>query len=104
MSDAPFELANLSPNATGLPLVVFVRQQGDLRDKLYIEVSPLPRYNPAEAITVTLESPPRALGSIASTDLHRVSQWIELNRVVIEGYWSGDIEYTEDMMSQIKAV
>ncbi len=69
-----------------------------------IKISPLPRYSPSEVITVTLEHPPRPLGDIGGSDFRLIRQWMELNRVVIEGYWSGDIDYTDDMVSQIKAV
>ncbi len=102
--EAPFEMTNLRATVTGLPFVVFVSQQAGARHGPRIKISPLPRYNPSEAITVTLEHPPRPLGDIGGSDLKLVQQWIELNRVVIEGYWSGDIEYTDEMVSQIKPV
>ena len=103
-SEAAFEMANLRPAMTGLPFVVFVSQQGEARHGPRIKLSPLPRYNPAEAITVTLQHPPEALGPISSSDLTLVSRWIDLNRTTLEDYWSGAIEYTDDMLSRIKRI
>jgi hypothetical protein len=102
--EAPFEMANLRPEKTGLPFVVGVSQQGGARHGPRIKLSPLPRYNPAEAITVTLEDPPRALAPLPDTDLALVTSWIELNRTTIEQYWSGEIAYTEDMLARIESV
>ena len=97
-------MANLRPAMTGFPFVVFVSQQGGARHGPRVKISPLPRYNPSEATTITLEQPPRPLGSVAAPDLARLRQWIELNRPVLEAYWDGRIAFTEDMLAQIKAV
>src|SRR5947209_17552132 len=102
--EAPFEMANLRPGTTGLPFVVFVSQRGAARHGPRVKVSPLPRYDPEQAVTVTLESPPRALGHLPPRDLDLVMRWIELNRPVLEEYWSGRIEYTEDLLERIRAV
>ena len=103
-SDGAFEITNLRPATTGLPFVVFVGQQGGPRHGPRTKLSPLPRYNPAQAVTVTLQRPPEALGPIGSCDLALVTRWIELNRTTLEAYWSGDIEYTEDMLGRIRRV
>jgi hypothetical protein len=91
--EAPFEMANLRPEKTGLPFVVFVSQQGGVRHGPRIKLSPLPRYNPAEALV-----------PLPDTDLALVTSWIELNRTTIEQYWSGEIAYTEDMLARIESV
>ena len=103
-TDGEFEMANLRPSMTGLPFVVFVSQQGGARHGPRIKVSPLPRYTPSEATTITLEQPPRPLGAIGSHELAAIRRWIELNRAVLEAYWDGSIDYTEDMLAQIKSI
>ena len=100
--EGAFEMANLRPAMTGLPFVVFVSQQGGARHGPRVTISPLPRYHPSEATTITLEQ--RPLGSVAAPDLARLRQWIEFNRPVLEAYWDGRIAFTEDMLAQIKAV
>ena len=97
-------MANLRPEKTGLPFVVFVSQQGGARHGPWIELSPLPRYDPAEAVAVTLEDPPRVVGDVpvGGQQLRLVSSWIELNRATLEAYWSGEIEFTDDMIGRIR--
>ena len=102
--EGAFEMTNLRPAATGLAFVVFVSQQAGARHGPRIKISPLPRYNPAEATTITLEQPARPLGPISGPDLALVRTWIELNRAVLEAYWDGRIEYTEDLLAQIKPI
>ena len=103
--EAPFEMANLRPATTGLPFVVFVSQRGGAaRHGPRIKISPLPRFDPEQAITITLEEPPRPLGDLGSEELDLVRRWIALNRTTLEGYWAGTIAYTEDMLALIRAV
>ena len=103
-ADGAFEMTNLRSATTGLSFVVFVSQQGGAKHGPRIKVSPLPRYNPAAAVTVTLERPPRALGPIGAADLADIRQWIELDRAVLAAYWDSRIEYTEDMLTQVKPI
>lgn len=103
-TEAPFEMANLRPATTGLPFVVFVSQHGGARHGARIKISPLPRFDPDQAVTVTLEHPPRPLAPVEAHELDLVRRWIELNRATLEGYWSGAIGYTEDMIERIKPV
>ena len=103
-ADEAFDMANLRPDSTGLPFVVFISQRGNARHGPRVKVSPLPRYNPTEAQTVTLERPPRVLGTISQPELTLLSKCIELNRQTLEDYWDGTIEYTEDMLRQIKRI
>lgn len=102
--EASFDMANLRPATTGIPFVVFVSQQAGARHGPRIELSPLPRYNPAEAITVTLQSPPPAIGNLAPSDLALVTIWIERNREPLAAYWRGTIEFTEDLIARITPV
>ncbi len=88
--EAPFELANVRPATTGLPFIVFVSQQGGAR------------YGPR--IKVTLEHPPRLLGSPSCQDVALLTRWIELNRATIEACWAGTIAFTEDMLAAIRPV
>lgn len=102
--EAPFEMANLRPATTGLSLVVFVSQRGGARHGARIKVSPLPRYDPAQAVTVTLEDPPHALGPIGAREMAEIGRWIALNREAIQAYWDGTIEYTEDLLARLKPI
>ncbi|MDT8351802.1 hypothetical protein ACX4M5_00940 [Roseomonas mucosa] len=106
--EAPFEMANLRPQTTGLPFVVFVSQQGGARHATRIKISNLPSFKPDQAATITLDHPPQLMHAenvrITNREFEQLKLWIELNREVIEGFWNGSIPYIEDLLPQIKAV
>jgi hypothetical protein len=100
---ASFELANLRPERTGLPFVVFVSQKGGARHDVRIKLARAPRVRASEMITVALRPVPRVVrGRIAGREFDLVRKWIELNEDVLVRYWNGAIEYTEDMMDAVR--
>jgi hypothetical protein len=102
---ALFEMANLRPERTGLPFVVFISQKGGARHDVRIKLARAPKVRPSEMITVAVRPVPRIIrGSVTARDFELVKKWLELNRDVLVGYWNGDIEYTEDVMDALKPV
>ena len=100
---ALFDMANLCPERTGLPFVVFVSQKGGARHDVRIKLARAPRVRASEMITVAVRPPPRIIrGRLSSREFDLIRQWIELNADVLVRYWNGAIEYTEDMMDAIK--
>jgi hypothetical protein len=100
---ASFDMANLRPERTGLPFVVFISQRGGSRQDVRLKLARDPKVRPSELITVAVRSAPRViLGSMNAREFELVSKWLELNRDVLIGYWYGDIEYTEDVMDALK--
>ena len=108
---ALFDMANIRPERTGLPVVVFVSQKGGARHDVRIKLAPAPRVRASEMITVAVREmitvavrpAPRVIrGTLGGRDFDLVRQWIELNEDVLVRYWNGAIEYTEDMMDAIK--
>jgi hypothetical protein len=100
---ALFDMANLRPERTGLPFVVFVSQKGGARHDVRIKLARAPRVRAPEMITVAVRPEPRVIrGRLGGREFDLVRQWIELNRDVLVRYWNGAIEYTEDMMDAIK--
>ena len=102
VEEALSEMANLRPRTTGLPFIVFVGQQGGARHGPRIEISPLPRHDPEQAVTITLDDPPRPLGPVARRDLELAASWIALNRDAIEAYWTGAIPLTEELIERLR--
>ena len=41
---------------------------------------------------------------LSSSEEALLMRWIELNGVVLQNYWDGDIEYTEDAIARIRNV
>ena len=100
---ALFEMANLRPERTGLPFVVFISQKGGARHDVRVKVARAAKVRPSEMVTVALRPAVRVVrGSLDPRDLELLARWIDLNRDVLIDYWNGVIEYTEDAMNALK--
>jgi hypothetical protein len=96
-----FEMANLRPERTGLPFVVFISQRGGARHDLRVKVAPGPRPDPAAMISVALRPEPRVIppGELPAEEFSRLAAWIALNRQALIDYGNGDIAYTEEVFA-----
>ena len=102
---ALFDTANLRPERTGLPFVVFISQKGGACHDVRVKLSRAPRVRASEMITVALRPVPRIIqGQVDSQEFDLVRQWIELNHSVLIDYWNGAIEYTEDVIAALRPV
>ncbi|MBV9859537.1 MAG: DUF4160 domain-containing protein [Alphaproteobacteria bacterium] len=100
-----FDMANLRPERTSLPFVVFISQKGEARHDVRIKLARGPKVRGSEMITIAVRPRPRIIeGRLAAHEFDAVRQWIELNRDVLVDYWNGDIECTEDALSLIRPV
>jgi len=102
---ASFDMANLRPERTGLPFVVFISQRGGARHDVRIKLARSPRVRPSDMITIALRPTPRLIrGRMSAREFDLVRQWLELNRDVLVDYWNGAIEYTEDVLDGIRPI
>jgi hypothetical protein len=102
---ASFDMANLRPERTRLPFVVFISQKGGARHDVRIKLARAAKVRPSEMLTVAVRPAPRLIrGEMNSREFDLVKQWIELNRGVLIDYWDGTIEYTEDALDAIKPI
>src|SRR5438105_9066508 len=102
---ASFEMANLRPDRTGLPFVVFISQRGGARDNVRVKVARAPRVRPSEMVTIALRPSVRVVrGRLDPHDLALLRQWIDLNEQVLIDYWNGVIGYTEDALSALRPI
>jgi hypothetical protein len=102
---ATFEMANLRPERTGLPFVVFISQRGGARHDVRVKLARGSKVRPSEMITVAVRPTPRLIrGKINAHEFDLVKRWLELNMDVLVDYWTGDIEYTEDALNAIKPI
>jgi len=100
---ALFDMANLRPERTGLPFVVFISQKGGARHDVRVKIAHGAKVRPSEMVTVAVRPNVRVIrGVLDPDDLARLAEWIDLNRDVLVDYWNGDIEYTEDALSALK--
>lgn len=98
-------MANLRPERTGLPFVVFISQRGGARHDVRIKVAQSAKVRPTEMMTVAVRPAVRVIrGRLDAADLALLRRWVELNREVLVRYWEGDIEYTEDAIAALRPV
>src|SRR5947208_11357477 len=80
---ALFEMANLRPERTGLPFVVFISQKGGARHDVRVKLARATRVRPSEMITVAIRPSVRVVrGRLDPHDLDLLKQWLDLNKDV----------------------
>jgi hypothetical protein len=102
---ALFEMANLRPERTGLPFVVFISQKGGARHDVRIKLARAAKVRPSDMITVAVRPTPRIIrGEMAAREFDLVKRWIALNQNALVDYWNGVIEYTEDALAALRPI
>jgi len=90
----PYEMANLYPRETGLPMTVWAGPKGGARHDARVKVcrSHGNRMD-VEGLASVSVRPTHELvaGSLTSADLKAVQAWIALNTDALIGYWDGDL-------------
>jgi hypothetical protein len=100
-----FEMANLSPKRTGLPFVVWISPKGGAPHDARVKVSPGPKVQSSEMVSVAIQPEVRVVGgTMSARDLSLLKKWVDLNQDVLIRYWDGDIEYTEDAIAALKPI
>jgi hypothetical protein len=93
--DELFEMANLYPRTTGLPMTVWVSPRGNARHDVRIKVN-MTHGNQMTvdntAVVAVRPVPHLIAGRLSVDDERAVFDWIALNATAIIGYWDGDID------------
>lgn len=99
---ATYGMANLRPSTTGLPFIVFISQRDSASHGSRVKVSLHARVRSDDLGSYSIEPfQHRAGPTLESRDAALLGQWISKNKVVLQDYWNGKIEYTEDAISQL---
>jgi hypothetical protein len=96
--EAPFEMANLYPRHTGLPVTVWVSPRGRARHAARVKVCRRPgdRMDPTDLVSVSIRPTPRAIdGDLPPEVMQAVSAWIACNEEALMNYWDGAIDTIE---------
>lgn len=105
--DELFEMANLSPSLTGLPMVVWISERGGARHDARVKVSLVHgrRAHPHRTASVSLRPAVAVVAgpALGAVDLDLVRRWIELNRDALLDYWNGDL-LTDEVISRLTPV
>jgi hypothetical protein len=100
-----FEMANLSPTLTGLPMVVWISERGraghDARVKVSLTHGRRARPDRTASVSVGPEVEIVAGRELERRDMELVRQWVELNRAPIIAYWNGDL-LTDEVIARLK--
>ncbi len=94
-TDELFEMANLYPRTTGLPMTVWVGPRGNARHDVRVKVN-MTHGNQMtidNTAVVAVRPTPRVVSGRLSVDDQRVvTNWITLNEATIVAYWDGAID------------
>jgi Domain of unknown function (DUF4160) len=105
--DDLFEMANLSPSLTGLPMIAWISERGRARHDVRVRVSLVHgrRARPDRTSSVSVRPTVAIVAGpkLDPRDLELVRQWIELNREAIVAYWNGDL-LTDEVIAQLKSL
>src|SRR3954451_24811338 len=89
-----YEMANLYPESTGLPMTVWVSPRGNARHDVRVKVNMAhgDQMNVANTAIVGVRPTPCVIaGRLASADAQAVFQWVTLNTDALVAYWEGRI-------------
>jgi hypothetical protein len=99
-----FEMANLYPDTTGLPMTVWVSPRGNARHDVRVKVNMTHgnQVTIADTAVVGVRPAPRVIaGQLSPADTQAVFQWVVLNTGVLVAYWDGQID-TARMIQGLK--
>jgi hypothetical protein len=100
--EALFEMANVRPDRSGLPFIVWISARGAARHDVRVKIAYPPRVQEFVA-SVSVRPDVRVVaGDMPQVDLTALARWIDLNRETLVAYWDGTIAYTEDAMAALK--
>lgn len=97
--EAEFELANLVPEDTGLPMVVWVSERGRARHDVRVKVSLVhgDRIRPEHTVSVSVRPTVEVVAGsgLSGHDLTQVRRWIDLNRDAVIAYWDNKLSTSQ---------
>jgi hypothetical protein len=96
-----FTLANLFPEDTGLPFVVWISPKGNARHDARVKVARTDRATEFVASVALRPEVRIAAGELSSADLALLAAWIAPNRDVLLDYWDGRIQRTREIFERL---
>ena len=105
-TDELFEMANLYPHTTGLPMTVWVSRRGNARHDVRIKVNMI-HGNQMDvdntAVVAVRPSPHVVVGRLSTEDERAVFNWITMNAAAIVAYREGAID-TVQLAQMLKSL
>jgi hypothetical protein len=94
-TDELFEMANLFPRTTGLPMTVWVSPRGNARHDVRVKVNMTHGDQMTVSNTAVVGVRPRAhliAGQLSAEDERAVFAWASVNAEALVAYWEGRID------------
>lgn len=105
--EAPFEMANLRPASTGLPMVIWVSEKGHARHgpriKVCLHHGPKANLDPSVSVSIADEPEVGAGSGLAPSDFQAIKNYIRLNKTALLAYWNGEID-TAELICELRKV
>ena len=100
-----WEMANLWPNTTNLPVIVFVSFKGNSKHGPRIKVmTHKGRMDLDSTVPVSISDNPEVLeGELDVAILKLVKKWVISNKVILMLYWDGKID-TGELIGSLKKI
>jgi hypothetical protein len=105
-SDELFEMANLFPRTTGLPMTVWVSPRGNARHDVRVKVNMTHgnQMTVSNTAVVGIRPAPHLIaGQLSPDDRQAVFEWVALNADSLVEYWEGRID-TIQLGQQLKRI
>jgi hypothetical protein len=98
-----YEMANLYPKHTGLPMVIWVSERGRAQHDVRIKVSTKhgERMNIHDTAVVGVRPPSVLAGVLTPADRNKVLHWVALNESTLIDYWERTID-TVELVQRLK--
>lgn len=95
-ADDPFEMANLYPDSTGLPMTIWVSTHGGAKHDGRIKVNQQPgkQMDPRNTAVVAIRPAPQLReGRLSAEHLALVYEWVRLNETALIDLWDGRTDF-----------
>jgi len=100
-----FEMSNLYPKHTGLPMTVWVGVKGGARHDVRVKVCRTHgNMDIHDTAVVSVRPTPELIeGPLRAADLKAVQAWIALNAEALIGHWNGELD-SIDLAQALKKI
>ena len=100
-----YEMANLSPRTTGLPLTVWVSPRGKAQHDARIKVSLTPgKMDVDNVVVVAIRPTPQPVtAGLGAAEFKQIAAWITLNEAALLDYWNEVID-TEELIFRLSKI
>lgn len=103
LEDELFEMANLRPETTGLPFIVWISPGLNAQHDIRVKVSLNPRPGPDMTSVALRPNLSVTDGPALSPENFRLLEvWVKLNFETLLAFWEGQIEYIEDVLTRLQ--